>query len=183
MSEAVDIDTIELQANPHTPVRPELPMEPEAISEALRTLQNGTRVIVWYKPLEDFDVNAGEFSIDGVELDGDEVDFMVKGMPIVAEIHDALDGDEEWDEGDAATGTFHHLETSVDIEFSSELVEAIWSIQPDSGFGEAISRIDVADSRFTFNALTKTVTLDGEDVEPADLEVLNVKITEHLNNL
>lgn len=150
-------------------------MTEEAMASVMCELEDGHFVVIWYKPQKDFSINCGEFSIDQVELPGEEVDYVVKNRPLVASVESEYEVGDREDE-DPAEGTFTDVELGREIQYSSHEVGPYWSIEIRSDIEGYVSSADVADRTFTFNQLSHSANIDGDDISRAELEVLHEKV-------
>jgi len=159
--------------------RPIHPMTESELQNVMSGLEDGHHVVVWYKHVKDFRVSRGEFSIDDTYLCPEEVVYVVKNKPLVATVESAYEIGER-DEGEPPEGHFTDMDSGDDISYEGNLTSTYWSIEVRSDIEGHVTDVEVAGYAFTFNLLSHSATLCGDEVSSSELEALHEKLGEFL---
>lgn len=159
--------------------RPLQPMSESEIENVMNGLEDEQHVVIWYKPVKDFSIDCGEFSIGDCALACEEVDYVVKNKPLVASVESAFETGERHEE-DYPEGTFTDVDSGREVPYVGSEISAYWSIEVRTDIEGHVCDVEFAGSVFTFNQLSHSVTLDGAEACGADLQTLHEKLGEFL---
>ncbi|GAG30073.1 unnamed protein product [marine sediment metagenome] len=154
-------------------------MSESEVENVMNGLEDGHHVVIWYKPVKDFSIDCGEFSIGDCALACEEVDYVVKNKPLVASVESSYEEDER-QEDDYPEGTFTDVDSGREIPYVGSEISAYWSIEVRTDIEGHVSDVEVAGSTFTFNQLSHSASLDGGETSRSQLEELHEKLGEFL---
>lgn len=167
-------------------------MDHEEVVEVIENLEEGQKIIVWFRPLSQFKCEGGEFTYDGAfELDSNETDHVVNDVPLLARVGyvnmdthygEELDEDGEYEQTEFAEINCENIDNEIEMSLTSLDCTGIWSIEVRPDLQGNVEKVQLAEGchEFRFNYLTKGAAIDGTDIERDELVVLHRELNRFL---